>query len=748
MRDLVGRTLGKYEIIEWLGRGGMAEVYKAYHPKLDRYVTVKILHSYLVEGKDFLTRFEREARAVASLRHPHIVQIHDYEVEDETYYMVVEFIDGGSLRARMDNLAKAGAYIPIHQVLSILGQVADALDYAHRQGIIHRDIKPSNILLDSQGNAFLSDFGIARILGSAQFTTTGSLIGTPGYMSPEQALGHAMADTSDIYSLGVVAYELLTGKAPFVADTPLAILHMQVHDPALPASALRPDLPEAVDRVLARALAKDPAERYQKAADLHHDLVVVLPHGTISKLDAGGVAGHLPIPVAPTMRMEESAVPAPEQERQPGQLAETVVGAAAPAVAPKITEQAAAEATLAEAVAPVQPESDDVAAKILRAPPSAKRKLPIVKLALGFLGIVVVAAVATMLMNARRSPQAIVPASPRPVHASPIPSAAPVPALPYSVDFEQGLPKGWALDPTWKIIADGSNHVFSGYGHAWAYSNHPVQGDYRLSFRINLLRGDIHLVDHFNSVGRYFITLSEEGSALSKQIWPNTFRNSLVVSTARHKLNAWHAVEIVSKGSTLSFYVDGRQELIYTDPQPLSVGCFALETLDGSAVYVDDILVHQVSPIRSSPVQADPYVDVVVGFTPGKGANPALGKIESVLGPPDFNASALTGFLDLGVGGQVVVQFVNNLAVDGFGNDIEIYGDPANDEQWIVEASSDCAAYKSFGRVGERVSLDLATLGLASTRCIRITDASGNPKGGVSPGAELDAVQALNSSAP
>src|SRR5512143_1298701 len=269
MPNLVGKTLGKYHIVERLGHGGMAEVYKAYHAKLDRYVTVKILHSYLVEGQDFLARFDREARAVAALRHPHIVQIHDYEAEDDNYYMVVEFIDGGSLQLRLDELARSGAYMPVRQTLSILGHVASALDYAHRQGIIHRDIKPSNILLDSHGNAYLSDFGIARIVGSAQFTTTGSLVGTPAYMSPEQGLGEVLAETSDIYSLGVVVYQMLTGKAPFSADTPLAIIHKQVNEPPLPPRMLRPDLPEAVDQVVSRALAKKPEDRFQSAMDLH-----------------------------------------------------------------------------------------------------------------------------------------------------------------------------------------------------------------------------------------------------------------------------------------------------------------------------------------------------------------------------------------------------------------------------------------------------------------------------------------------
>src|SRR5512135_3470581 len=287
MPNLVGKTLGKYHIVERLGHGGMAEVYKAYHAKLDRYVTVKILHSYLIDGQDFLARFDREARAVATLRHPHIVQIHDYEVEDDIYYMVVEFIDGGSLQLRMDELARAGAYLPVRQALSIMDNVAEALDYAHHQGIIHRDIKPSNILLDTRGNAFLCDFGIARIVGSAQFTTTGSLIGTPAYMSPEQGLGETLAETSDIYSLGVVVYQMLTGKQPFAAETPLAIIHKQVNEPPVAPKKLRPDLPEAVDRVIAKALAKNPADRYQTAHEFHKSMDAAFTPEAIARLDAG-----------------------------------------------------------------------------------------------------------------------------------------------------------------------------------------------------------------------------------------------------------------------------------------------------------------------------------------------------------------------------------------------------------------------------------------------------------------------------
>jgi serine/threonine-protein kinase len=261
---LIGKTLGKYKLTELLGRGGMAEVYKARHPQLERHVTIKVLHSYLAEGEDFLMRFKREARAVAALRHAHIVQIHDFDVQDETYYMVMEYIDEGTLQARMASLAEAGAYTPVEQVLSILRQVAEALDYAHRQGIIHREIKPSNILLASSGEAYLT-----RILSTTQFTATGALIGTPTYMSPEQALGEELTDASDIYSLGVILFELLTGKAPFASDTmPLAVIHKHINEPPPWPRSLRPELAGEVEAVILKALAKVPRGRYQSAREM------------------------------------------------------------------------------------------------------------------------------------------------------------------------------------------------------------------------------------------------------------------------------------------------------------------------------------------------------------------------------------------------------------------------------------------------------------------------------------------------
>jgi serine/threonine protein kinase len=305
MSSLIGRTLSKYKITERLGKGGMAEVYKAFHPKLERYVIIKVLHSYLVEGEDFLARFEREAKAVASLRHPHIVQIHDFDVEDDQYFMVMEFIDGGTLQERMTELSKAGSYMPAKQVLSILHQVGEALDFAHKHGIIHRDIKPSNILLDSSGEAFLTDFGIARMMGESKFTTTGALIGTPTYMSPEQSMGSELSAASDIYSLGIVLYELLTGKVPFTADTPFGIIHKHINEPLLGVGALRPKLPDSVDQIIRKVLEKEPQNRFQDALALYHALEKALTPEVISQLDGTGARVAAPISAMPTVRMDE-----------------------------------------------------------------------------------------------------------------------------------------------------------------------------------------------------------------------------------------------------------------------------------------------------------------------------------------------------------------------------------------------------------------------------------------------------------
>ncbi|MFH2104219.1 MAG: protein kinase [Chloroflexota bacterium] len=266
--SLEGQTLGKYRVLEPLGRGGMAQVYKAYHPQLDRYVAVKVLRSDLVEDQEFLARFRREARAVAALRHPNIIQVYDFDVHDDWYFMVMELLEGDSLKAYLNAFRTRRERMPLGDVVRILNDVLTGLAYAHSEGIIHRDLKPGNIMLTRRGQAVLTDFGIAQILGGTQYTVSGALMGTLNYMAPEQGRDGKCDVRSDIYSLGIAYYETLTGTVPFDADTPLAILMKHLNDPLPMPRAFDPTIPEPFERVALKALAKDPRDRFQTAMEM------------------------------------------------------------------------------------------------------------------------------------------------------------------------------------------------------------------------------------------------------------------------------------------------------------------------------------------------------------------------------------------------------------------------------------------------------------------------------------------------
>ena len=246
----------------------MAQVFKAYHPQLDRYVAVKILRSDLVEEAEFLARFRREARAVAALRHPNIVQIFDFDVQNDLYYMVMELLEGDTLKAYMNSLRVRGERLPLGETVRIFNDVLAGLAYAHGEGIIHRDLKPANIMLTRRGQAVLTDFGIAQIVGGTQYTISGALMGTLSYMAPEQGLDGHCDVRSDIYSMGIAYYEALTGNVPFDADTPLAILMKHINDPLPLPRKLDPSIPESFERVALKALAKRPDDRFQSAAEM------------------------------------------------------------------------------------------------------------------------------------------------------------------------------------------------------------------------------------------------------------------------------------------------------------------------------------------------------------------------------------------------------------------------------------------------------------------------------------------------
>jgi serine/threonine protein kinase len=266
--NLEGMTLGKYRILEPLGRGGMAQVYKAYHPQLDRYVAIKILRSDLVESNEFLTRFRSEAHAVSGLRHANIVQVFDFDMQDDYYYMVMELLEGDTLRTLLNNYRTRNQRMPLAQIVRILKDILGGLAYAHDEGIIHRDIKPANIMLTKKGQAVLSDFGIAQIVGSTQHTVSGALMGTLNYMAPEQGFEGKCDNRSDVYSLGIVLYEMLTGYTPFDADTPLAILMKHLNDPLPLPTQVDPALPHSLEMIVLKALAKDPNDRFQSAEEM------------------------------------------------------------------------------------------------------------------------------------------------------------------------------------------------------------------------------------------------------------------------------------------------------------------------------------------------------------------------------------------------------------------------------------------------------------------------------------------------
>jgi serine/threonine-protein kinase len=266
--NLVGKTIDKYQIVELLGKGGMAEVYKANQINLDRHVALKLMHAFLADDPDFIARFEREAKNVAGLRHPNIVQVYDFDVVNGMPYMVMEYIEGETLKAHLENMARRGESMSLGEALRIIQEIGRALAYAHKRGMIHRDIKPANVMMDVSGRAILTDFGIAKILTGPSHTATGTTIGTPDYMAPEQGMGRAGDNRSDIYSLGVMLYQLATGQLPYQADTPLAVMLKHVNDPLPSPRSLKPDLPEGVERVILKSMAKNAEERFATVDDM------------------------------------------------------------------------------------------------------------------------------------------------------------------------------------------------------------------------------------------------------------------------------------------------------------------------------------------------------------------------------------------------------------------------------------------------------------------------------------------------
>ncbi|MEE8391656.1 MAG: serine/threonine-protein kinase, partial [Anaerolineae bacterium] len=266
-RDLTGKKLGKYEIIMRVGRGSTADVYKAFHPQLNRYVGIKVLSPFVADEGTFRKRFIREAKAVAQLDHPNILPVYDIDEQGDLVYIVMRYVDTGSLTELLTDMK--GQPMPLDRTLKILEQIGSALSHAHQRGIVHRDVKPGNILLGPDNWVLLTDFGLVKILAdSTPITQSGVGVGTPDYMAPEQVRGDPVDPRADVYALGVTLYQMVTGKVPFEGESGIAVALKHLNETPTPPRVLNPDLPLAVNQVIIKALIKDRELRYQSAHEL------------------------------------------------------------------------------------------------------------------------------------------------------------------------------------------------------------------------------------------------------------------------------------------------------------------------------------------------------------------------------------------------------------------------------------------------------------------------------------------------
>ena len=443
---MVGRTIGKYRIVEQIGRGGMGTVYKALDETLDRTVAIKVLNADLLD-QDSVERFRREAVTLARLSHPRIGAIHELTRDGHDLLMVMEFIAGETF----EKLIERSSPLAIPDAVRLCAQVLDGLQYAHNAGVVHRDLKPANVIVTPSGDVKIMDFGIARVQGSEHLTSVGFMVGTPAYMSPEQVRGEEASPRMDLYSIAVVLYRMLTQHLPFQGDTAIAMIHSQLSNPPTPARQFRADLPDWIVATLTRGLAKTPADRFQTAMEFKS----ALEQGLTGKMAIADILGPAHAETLPPTRTPATPMPIPPAAGTgTARVTSTTASPGTSSARQPVPAEKAPSGTLAAAPAPASPppSSAPEPTVTLRAPHFATAGLLVVVLLVGIGVLAFVAlrrpstpaapAETTAANNApapTESPAAPAPAAPSPAPAAPV--AAPAdPARPPASDLTRPTP--------------------------------------------------------------------------------------------------------------------------------------------------------------------------------------------------------------------------------------------------------------------------------------------------------------------